>query len=334
MAACCVALASTVATTRAAALDPAVAEQLFRQGKELAAQGRPAEACAKFYESQRLDPATGTLLAVAECHDAEGKIATAWAEYIEVRTASEDRRPDRVRIAQLAILRLEPRLPKLMVRLSAGASAAPRLTVALDGAVLGSAALGSDLPVDPGTHLIAAEAPDRERWTTQVRVQEREVQTVTVPPLAMVGRAAAATAAVPSAGTTPPPPRGTPGAQTAPARAPSGPGWEMVLGIALGGAGIVSLGVGGIYGLRAASSWSDFKKLCPSPICADAAARGPYDDARSAATLSNVFLGLGAASVAAGAVLFYLGGPSAASPQIGPGAVSRSGATVVARAAW
>jgi serine/threonine-protein kinase len=347
MAACGVVLASTLVESRALGGDPALAEQLFRQAKELAAQGRHAEACAKFYESQHQDPGVGTLLAVAQCHDAEGKIATAWAEYIEVRTASEERRPDRVKIAQGAIARLEPRLPKLMVRLSPDASAVSGLTVALDGAALGTAALGADLPVDPGEHLVAAEAPGRERWTTQVRLEERELHTVLVPFLEPVPPprpgAAAETPAGPSPATSvvaPPVAKtgvandGATKKTTVPATPPAGPSWETVAGLLVGGAGVVSLGFGTFFGLRAVSFWSDFKKRCTPPTCDDPAAQEPYDNAHTAASLSNVFFGVGAAAVAAGTVLFFVGRRTPASPQIGPGVLSPTGASAVLRAAW
>src|SRR4051794_963949 len=110
------ALAAGVATAalacgtpaRAQQNDVAAAEALFRQAKALFAAGDYAAACPKFAESQRIDRATGTLLALAACHELQGKTATAWAEFGEVEAASHrEGRADRERAAHEHAMRLE-----------------------------------------------------------------------------------------------------------------------------------------------------------------------------------------------------------------------------------
>src|SRR3954471_12747617 len=70
---------TAVPTGARAQSSTAQAETLFRQGKDLMAHGRVAEACAAFDASQKLDPTIATLLNQASCREKNGQLATAWA---------------------------------------------------------------------------------------------------------------------------------------------------------------------------------------------------------------------------------------------------------------
>jgi hypothetical protein len=69
---------------RAERADVAQAEALFRRGKESLAAGDHTRACSLLAESYRLDAATGTLLALALCHERQGKLVAAIDEYKDV----------------------------------------------------------------------------------------------------------------------------------------------------------------------------------------------------------------------------------------------------------
>jgi hypothetical protein len=97
----------------ALAQDTAGATALYKEGLSLMEQKRYAEACPKLVESQRLDAGGGTLVAIALCHEAEGKLATAWADWDEAMSqAKRDHRADREKAAKQHIAALEPRLAK------------------------------------------------------------------------------------------------------------------------------------------------------------------------------------------------------------------------------
>ncbi len=148
----------------------AVAEALYRQARDLMATGNYVEACPKFAESLRLDPATGTLLNLAACHEKQGRLATAWLEYSDALVAARrDAREDRVEYARERAKQLEPKLSRLTLSLAAGADD-PALEIELDGASVGRAAIGAPTPVDPGPHTVRVHAPGKQPWSTSVEI--------------------------------------------------------------------------------------------------------------------------------------------------------------------
>ena len=115
--------------------DTATAEALFEQGKQLLRAGNAAAACPKLAESQRIDPSTGTLLALAMCHEADGKLASAWAEFTSVEArARNEGRSDREQAARTRAQALKPRLSTLEVRVSPQVAATSGLEIKRDGA--------------------------------------------------------------------------------------------------------------------------------------------------------------------------------------------------------
>ncbi len=149
-------------------------------------QGQVAAACDSFAESQRLDPATGTLLNLAACHEAQGKLASAWVELREALAAARrEKRPDRVRYAQDHLTALEPRLAYLTIAVSESAQGqAPVITV--DGRVLGPAVWGIAIPVDAGWHEAVATFGSDKPWRATVNLRDGQRRKLEVPPRAAV----------------------------------------------------------------------------------------------------------------------------------------------------
>lgn len=162
----------------------AFAEMLYRQARDFMAAGNYAEACPKFAESHRLDPATGTLLNLASCHEQQGKLATAWLEYSDAALAARrDGRPDRVEFAQQRQALLEPKLSHLTLVLPTEADD-PALELELDGTRIGRAVLNMPTPVDPGKHTVKAKAPGKKPWLQVIEIGAvADRQTVTIPKL-------------------------------------------------------------------------------------------------------------------------------------------------------
>lgn len=310
----CVVVSTVTAPALAAeptADDRERASALFEEGRGLAKEGKFAEACPKLEESQRLDPGIGTLYNVADCLEHVGRLASAWAAFLEVaRLAKLTGQGDREQVARGRADKLAPRLAKLRITMT---GAPPGARVVVDGRSEG-VSLDVDVPVDPGEHAIAVSAPDHVPLEKAVRVEPGSgLVVVDLPKLE------------PRTTVAPPPPP-----PIAPPPAPAPPRestwtWHKTAAVAAAGAGALGLGAGGFFGLRASSQWSDAEASCPNGACNDAGYT-QWEDARSSARVANVMVGVGVVLVATGVVLWVLApsqGDSRASALAAPRQVRR-----------
>ncbi len=282
--------------------DPIAAEALFERGKQLIDQGHTAEACAAFEESQRLDPAGGTLLRLALCREAEGKLASAWLGFTEVVRMSKEaagepaKLQERIRLAREHLAAIEPRVPRLAITVSAGGRV-DGLAVSANGSPRNEGTWGVALPVDPGDVVVSATAPGKREFRTTVHVAEGQQQSVEIPalqPLAPVATAAAPPSPVVAAS--------APGGAHASFLRPTG--------IALGVLGLAAVGVGAYFGAHAISQWNASNAACPGSTCTDSAGVSLASDAKNAARIADVTLAAGAAALVAGVVLYLVGAPA------------------------
>jgi hypothetical protein len=165
----------------------AQAETLFRQGKDLMARGKTAEACAAFDASQRLDPTVATLLNQAACREKNGQLATAWGQFLEAerqtRSATDDSGRQLHQTAANHAAKLEPRLSTLTITVPPE-SRVGGLQVTRGGEPVDPGAWNRALPVDGGSYKITASAPGNAEWSTIVAVSdEHDVKTVEIPRL-------------------------------------------------------------------------------------------------------------------------------------------------------
>jgi hypothetical protein len=321
-----VALVSMASLAQAEAADPAVAEALFRSGKQHLATKDYDHACPMFADSFRADPATGTLLALAICLEGQGKVASAFRAFTEVAVRSKkESRPDREKIARTKAANLEPQVSLLTVVVPPSAREIDGLTIKRNGTSLGAASWGKTMLIDGGAVTIEASAPGMKTWKTTVTVAEsQDVKTVTVPVLADADEAAedrlATARAHNEAPSAPPitpvvPPPSPSSVDVAPSASLPGPemprrssAWQGA-GAATFVAGVASLGFGTVFGLRAKSKNDDSKPECQGNICT---AQGRQDrwDAHDAGNMATYGFIAGGVLTVGGAAMYLLGRPS------------------------
>ena len=283
----------------------ATAEALFRQARELAAQGDYAAACPKFAASQRLDPGYGTLYNLGECLARQGKTASAWAALEEAaamaKTAGQAEREAKAARAAAA---LEARLERMIIAVK---SPAPGLVVKRGGVIVDAAAWGSPLPVDPGKHIIEASAPGKTPFSLEV-VSGGPGKTITVeiPALAAAPVAAAPIAAAPVAA--------APG-QSSVAATADGASNRRVAAYVTGAVGVAGVVVGAIMGFSAKSQWNEAQTMhCPTSTRCDQTGVNLVNGARTAATVADVGFIAGGALVATGVILLVTALPRGQRP--------------------
>jgi len=164
----------------------AKAEALFRQGRDLLAEGKLAEACAAFDGSQKLDPATTTLFNQADCREKNGQLATAWGYFLDAerqtRTATDDVGARLHTVAVERAEKLEPRLSKLTISVPERADG---LVVMRGSDVVDPVEWDHALPVDGGTYTLTARIASRQVWSETVTIaNEGDTKVVVVHPAA------------------------------------------------------------------------------------------------------------------------------------------------------
>lgn len=276
----------------------AEAEDLFRRGKAMMNDGKNAEACPLLQESQKLDPATGTLLNLALCHEAVGKIATAWGEFRAVEQQSRAQgRQDRIDLAREHANKLEPRLSRLKIVVPPEART-PGLVVKVDGDEKGEPSW-SGVPVDPGTHHVEHGATGKKPRRHDIKVDdEASVATVT---LARLEDAPIAVA----------PKGGTDLEEVeryAAARA------RRTTGFVVGGIGLATMTAGLVFGVLAISADQDAQDQCATTCFRGegpaTASNQATDRAFVFANVANVLVPLGLVATGIGTYLVLTAGPT------------------------
>jgi hypothetical protein len=283
------------------------AEELFRRAKALMAEKKEKEACPLFEESEKLDPQMGTLLNLAICHEAIGRVASAWGEYRAVeQMAQVAGRQDRVELAHKAAQKLEGRLPRLKITLPPE-NKVEGIVVKIDGEPKGEP-LWSGVAIDPGTHNVETSAPGKKPNVSPVKIEkEGQVVPFTIPKLEDA----------------PPEPAPSPTAEDPAEKARKRAEIEKQIqanksrrtkGFVIGGAGIAVMAAGGVFGILAISKNSDASNACPNPCLNGSDAATQADNATDRALLfanvANVAIPIGALVTILGGYMILSAGPT------------------------
>ncbi len=255
-------------------------------------EGNYAEACPKFEASYRLDVAVGTLLNLGVCLELDGRLASAWAKFLEAAAlAGRSGSTDREQMARQRAAALESRLIRVRINVT---THVPQMRVTLAERELDAVMWSVPIPVDPGTWAVRATAPGYLPWEGSVTAtEEGSVVELAVP--ALEEAPVVEEPAQPDPLRTlrepvePPPPPPNP-LRTA--------GWVTT------GLGLATLGAGVGLGLNAKSLWDGAD--CRDGFCPSAAAQQDAENARTRANIATGLYVAGGTIAAAGVVVLIL----------------------------
>lgn len=274
----------------------AAAQALFEQGKALVEAKNFKAACPKLADSQRLDPGIGTSLWLADCLQNNGQTASAWAQFKEAAAAAAMQKDPREKVARQRAQDLEPKLSRLTVTI---ASSTKGVRVTRDGLEVVPSEIGNALPVDPGAHEIVAAAAGFKTWRKSFDVPAQPVTiAVAVPDLEPDPTAAPSAGSSSASNGTPSPAK--------PLEAESDGSGQRIFGLVVAGVGVVGVGVGTFFAFDAKGKYDDSNAngLCTNNQCGSEGL-ALRDDAESKALIATVTMGVGAALIVGGAVLFF-----------------------------
>jgi hypothetical protein len=291
------------------------AEALFREGRRLIKEGKLDQGCAKLAASEKLESSVGTLLNLGDCREKMGQYASAWAAFRKAEATAKRATGDEKREleARRRADKLESSLSNLVIQVG---KSTPGLVIKRDQETLDAAELNTPVPLDPGPHVIVAEAPGFKPFRTEVSIGKGGRRYVVIPTLERVPEPVASVpppaVPPPTAVVETPQPASTLIVEPTPAPAVVTRGtWSPMrqIAVGIGVLGLGAIGGGFYYGQQANDKESEANALCPEITCADTNALRLNDDAQQDAQRANIFFLAGGAAVATATVLWLVGRP-------------------------
>jgi len=293
-------LVSGVARAQLSDVDRAAAQALFDDALRLMQAERYSDACRKLEESQCIDPGMGTQYNLADCYEKTGKTASAWINFSEVADAAlKEGNAERERVAHERAAAVQQHLSYLTVQVP---YPVPGLVVKRDGVEVRAAMFGIALPMDPGSHLLEAFAPNKLPYQANIQLDKDSARIEAAVPELQDIPAAPALVPVATAGET------TPSVSTWPQQKT----WALVAS----GIGVVGIGLGTGLIVSAASTHSQANPDCDSnSVCQTNFGKSLLDTAHERANLATLPLGIGFVGLAAGVTLWLTAPSTKEGPQ-------------------
>jgi hypothetical protein len=285
-------VAAVTLPTRTALAAPTDGERLFREGRTALQNNDLETACARFAESQRVEPAPGTALNLGDCEERRGHLMAARGAFLIASAAFAT--PEKKGFATGRAEAVEKRIPKLLVNVSGAPADVVVLRVG-DRAV----APATEVRHDPGEVVITAEAKGYRPRTMRATLKEGQTLELDIGPLeAESGSTASRDKTGPAQSKAPPRDDGNS---------------RRTLGYAIGGVGVASLTVGVVTGIMTLGHASTVKEHCDGDLACDSEGLDAASAGKTLSLVSTITMIAGAVGIGAGAYLLLTSPSSAAS---------------------
>lgn len=308
------AIAAFATSSRLAfAADPS--PQDIAQARELSVQAQAAHDAGNYAEAEKLWTAAQNLypgaatvtLGLARTQTKLGKLVLAQESYnriIREQTSNPSPLPafkDALVSAQNEVGAVSARIANVVITIEGGAA---NPTVTIDNQPISAAGLGLKRPIDPGAHVVKAEAPGYKPAEASFQVSEAGLAEAKLKleksPDAVAGGAPA-------------------GDNQNPAVIDSKKGGGKTLAYVAFGVGAVGLAFGAVTGILALGKHGDLSDQCPGDKCTSDK-QSDIDSYKTMGTLSTVGFIVGGVGIAAGAVLWFTAPKEGSAKNDAPGA--------------
>lgn len=276
----------------------AKARARFQQATELEQAGNYTQALEAFREVGQVRMTPQVRYHIGFCEEKLGKLLTALGGYELAMQEAASVDPSFAKEVEDRIKQLKARIPKLTLKRGESAKSG---RIEIDGVSVGENSLGTELPFDPGPHLVEVKLGEATKFSETVSLAEGEAKE-----LVIEFKADAPGPAVPAAGADKPPEKD---------KAPDKKAGSALPWI-IGGVGVAGLAAGGVFFLMKNGKVSELEDACgPNNDQCPPDKQSTYDDAKTYNTLSMISLGVGVVGVGVAATLLLTQKPS--SPKTG-----------------